>query len=58
MSEVIRDVMYNVGDSINGGGEMNLVVPLINEFIIDTHCERNNYNDEIKKKFKISIYTN
>lgn len=34
MSEVIRDVMYNVGDSINGGEEMSIVVPLINEFIV------------------------
>lgn len=37
MGEVIRNVMHNVGDGLNGGEEMIIVVPLINEFVINTH---------------------
>lgn len=37
MGEVISDVMYSVGDGINGGEEMSIVLPLINEFVIIPH---------------------
>ncbi len=39
MSEVFHNVMYNVGDGINGGEDMNLVVSLINELIVKKYSE-------------------